>query len=258
VATHALSIFGDHSDVMATRSCGWALIASGGVQEAMDMALIAQAASLESRIPFLHFFDGFRTSHEVAKVEQLTVEDLRAMMDEKLIQAHRQRSMSPEHPVLRGTSQNPDVFFQARESANRYYDACPAIVQGVMNKFAGLVGRQYKLFDYVGAPDAERVVVMMGSGAEIAHETVDYLTERGEKLGLIKVRLYRPGQGRDCAGSDQGAWLRGRAALPGRGDRHRRSHGQRGDAFQDPAPDSHRALRPVLEGLHPGDGEGCF
>jgi pyruvate-ferredoxin/flavodoxin oxidoreductase len=192
VATHALSIFGDHSDVMATRSCGWALIASGGVQEAMDMALIAQAASLESRIPFLHFFDGFRTSHEVAKVEQLTVEDLRAMMDEKLIQAHRQRAMSPEHPVLRGTSQNPDVFFQARESANRYYDACPAIVQGVMNKFAGLVGRQYKLFDYVGAPDAERVVVMMGSGAEIAHETVEYLTQHGEKVGLIKVRLYRP------------------------------------------------------------------
>ncbi len=192
VATHALSIFGDHSDVMATRSCGWGMLASGGVQEAMDMALIAQAASLESRIPFVHFFDGFRTSHEVAKVEQLTKDDLRAMMDEKLIQAHRARALSPEHPVLRGTSQNPDVFFQARETCNPFYLACPAIVQKTMDKFAGLVGRQYRLFDYVGAPDAERVVVLMGSGAEIAHETVEHLNQRGEKVGVLKVRLYRP------------------------------------------------------------------
>ncbi|RPI11659.1 MAG: pyruvate:ferredoxin (flavodoxin) oxidoreductase, partial [Acidobacteriales bacterium] len=192
VATHALSIFGDHSDVMATRSTGWGMLASGGVQEAMDMALISQAASLASRIPFLHFFDGFRTSHEVAKVEQLTVEDLRAMMDEKLIQAHRARALSPEHPVLRGTSQNPDVFFQARETANPFYLACPAIVQEMMDKFAKQVGRQYHLFDYVGAPDAERVVVLMGSGAEIAHETVEYLMVQGEKVGVLKVRLYRP------------------------------------------------------------------
>jgi pyruvate-ferredoxin/flavodoxin oxidoreductase len=192
VATHALSIFGDHSDVMATRSTGWGMLASGGVQEAMDMALIAQASSLESRVPFLHFFDGFRTSHEVAKIEQLTVDDLRAMMDEKLIQAHRARALSPEHPVLRGSSQNPDVFFQARETCNPFYLACPAIVQKTMDKFAKLVGREYHLFDYVGAPDAERVVVLMGSGAEVAHETVEYLTERGEKVGVIKVRLYRP------------------------------------------------------------------
>src|SRR5665811_576283 len=192
VATHALSSFGDHSDVMACRATGFAMLASNSVQEAMDMALIARAASLESRIPFLHFFDGFRTSHEVAKVEQLTVDDLRAMIDEKLVRAHRERALSPEHPVLRGTAQNPDVFFQARETCNPFYLACPAIVQNAMDKFAKQVGRQYKLFDYVGAPDAERVVVLMGSGAEIAHETVDYLMERGEKVGVLKVRLFRP------------------------------------------------------------------
>ena len=192
VATHALSIFGDHSDVMAVRSTGWGMIASGSVQEAMDNALIAQAASLESRIPFLHFFDGFRTSHEVAKVEQLTVDDLRAMIDDELVRQHRARAMTPEKPVLRGTSQNPDVFFQAREACNPFYLACPSIVQKVMDKFAALVGRQYKLFDYVGAPDAERVIVLMGSGAEVAHETVEYLNARGEKVGIIKVRLFRP------------------------------------------------------------------
>ena len=192
VATHALSIFGDHSDVMATRSTGWALAASNSVQEAMDLALIVQAASLESRIPFLHFFDGFRTSHEVAKVEQLTKDDLRAMIDDKLVDAHRARALSPDHPVLRGTAQNPDVFFQARETCNPFYLACPTIVQNVMDKFAQVVGRQYKLFEYVGAPDAERVVVVMGSGAEIAHETVEYLTASGEKVGVLKVRLYRP------------------------------------------------------------------
>jgi pyruvate-ferredoxin/flavodoxin oxidoreductase len=192
VATHALSIFGDHSDVMATRSTGWALAASASVQEAMDFALIVQAASLESRVPFLHFFDGFRTSHEVSKVEQLTVEDLSAMIDDNLIKAHRQRALSPDHPVLRGTAQNPDVFFQAREACNPYYLACPTIVQNVMDKFAKLVGRQYKLFDYVGATDAERVIVIMGSGADIAHETVEYLTGKGEKVGVLKVRLFRP------------------------------------------------------------------
>jgi pyruvate-ferredoxin/flavodoxin oxidoreductase len=192
VATHALSIFGDHSDVMATRSTGFALLASNSVQEAMDCALIAQAATLESRIPFLHFFDGFRTSHEVAKVEQLTLDDMRAMVDETLVAAHRRRALSPDHPFIRGTAQNPDVFFQARETINPFYQAAPGLVQKVMDKFAKVVGRTYHLFDYVGAPDAERVVVLMGSGAEVAHEAVEYLTAQGEKVGVLKVRLYRP------------------------------------------------------------------
>ncbi|RMG49875.1 MAG: pyruvate:ferredoxin (flavodoxin) oxidoreductase [Acidobacteria bacterium] len=192
VATHALSIFGDHSDVMAARATGFAMLASGSVQEAMDFALIAQAATLEARVPFLHFFDGFRTSHEVDKIEQLTPEDMRAMIDEELVRAHRARALSPDHPFIRGTAQNPDAFFQAREAVNPYYRACPTIVQNVMDKFARLVGRQYHLFDYVGAPDAERVIVLMGSGAETVHETVEYLVARGEKVGVIKVRLYRP------------------------------------------------------------------
>ncbi len=192
VATHALSIFGDHSDVMACRQTGFALLASNSVQEAMDLALIAHAATLESRVPFLHYFDGFRTSHEVAKVEQLTAEDMAAMVTNEMVQAHRQRAMTPDRPILRGTAQNPDVFFQAREAANSYYLACPATVQNVMDKFAGLTGRQYKLFEYLGAPDAERVIVVMGSGAEVAQEAVEYMTERGEKVGIIKVRLYRP------------------------------------------------------------------
>jgi pyruvate-ferredoxin/flavodoxin oxidoreductase len=192
LATQALSIFGDHSDVMAARSTGFGMLSSNSVQEVMDMALIAQAASMESRIPFLHFFDGFRTSHEVAKVEQLTVDDLRAMIDEELVHAHRARAMSPDHPILRGSAQNPDVYFQGREAVNSFYLAAPTIVQNVMDKFAKLVGRQYRLFDYVGAPDAERVIVMMGSGADVAHETVDAMTAAGEKVGLLKVRLYRP------------------------------------------------------------------
>ncbi len=192
VATHALSIFGDHSDVMATRSTGFGLIASNSVQEVMDLALIAQAATLEARVPLVHFFDGFRTSHGVEKVEQITLDDMRAMLDEKLVQAHRARAMSPDHPVLRGSSQNPDVYFQARETVNPYYLACPQIVQNTMDTFAKIVGRQYHLFDYLGAPDAERVIVLMGSGAETAQETVEYLTAKGEKIGVLKVRLYRP------------------------------------------------------------------
>ena len=192
VATHALSIFGDHSDVMFCRTTGYALLSSNSVQEAMDLALIAHAATLETRIPFLHFFDGFRTSHEVNKIEILNDDDLRAMIDMDRVFEHRQRALSPEHPVLRGTAQNPDVFFQMRETINPIYDAAPDKVQATMDKFAKLVGRQYHLFDYVGAPDAERVIVMMGSGAEAAHETVDALTARGEKVGLLKVRLYRP------------------------------------------------------------------
>jgi len=192
LATHALSIFGDHSDVMATRQTGFALLASNSVQEAMDFALIAQAATLESRVPFLHFFDGFRTSHEVAKVEQLSEDDMRALIDQELVRAHRTRALSPDRPFIRGTAQNPDVFFQAREAVNPYYLATPEIVANVMDKFARVVGRAYHLFDYVGAPNAEHVMVIMGSGADAAHETVDYLTARGEKVGVLKVRLYRP------------------------------------------------------------------
>ena len=192
LATHALSIFGDHSDVMFCRATGWAMLCSNSVQEAMDLALIAHAASLETRIPFLHFFDGFRTSHEVNKIEMLDEDDMRAMLNMDRVIEHRQRALSPDHPVLRGTAQNPDVFFQIRESANSYYDACPAKVQAVMNQFSEIVGRSYHLFDYVGAPDAERVIVMMGSGAEAAHETVEYMNAHGEKVGLLKVRFYRP------------------------------------------------------------------
>ena len=192
LATHALSIFGDHSDVMFCRATGWAMLCSNSVQEAMDLALIAHAASLESRIPFLHFFDGFRTSHEVNKIEMLAEDDLRALINMERVFEHRQRALSPDHPVLRGTAQNPDVFFQIRETANAFYDSCPNKVQATMDKFAQVVGRKYRLFDYVGAVDAERVIVMMGSGAEAAEEAVEALNARGEKVGLVKVRLYRP------------------------------------------------------------------
>jgi pyruvate-ferredoxin/flavodoxin oxidoreductase len=193
VAAHALSIFGDHSDVMSTRQTGFALISSNNPQEVMDFALNCPGCyTLNSRIPFLHFFDGFRTSHEVMKIEELTLDDMHAMIDDELVIAHRNRALTPDRPVLRGTAQNPDVFFQGRETVNPYYIACPEIVQQQMDKFAKLVGRQYRLFDYVGAKDAEKVIIMMGSGADAAEETVNYLNERGEKVGLIKVRLYRP------------------------------------------------------------------
>jgi pyruvate-ferredoxin/flavodoxin oxidoreductase len=192
LAVQALSIFGDHSDVMVTRATGFGLISSCSVQEAMDFAAIAQAASLESRIPFLHFFDGFRTSHEVSKIEMLSDDDLRALIDNDLVLQHRARKMSPDHPVLRGSAQNPDVYFQARETVNPYYAACPDITQKAMDKFARITGRAYRLFDYHGAPDAERVIVLMGSGVEAAHETVDYLTQHGAKVGVLKVRVYRP------------------------------------------------------------------
>ncbi len=192
LACQALSIFGDHSDVMACRQTGYAMLCSGSVQEAMDFALIAQQATLASRVPFLHFFDGFRTSHEVQKIEELTFDDMRAMIDDDLIIAHRQRALSPEHPMVGGTAQNPDVYFQGRETVNKFYLAAPEIVQGAMDKFAKIVGRQYRLFDYVGAPDAEKVIILMGSGSETTHETVDYLLSEGEKVGLVKVRLYRP------------------------------------------------------------------
>ena len=192
VATHALSIFGDHSDVMACRQTGVAMLASGSVQEAQDLACVAQAATLRARVPFLHFFDGFRTSHEVSKIVSLADDDLRYMIDEADIRAHRQRALSPDHPVVRGTAQNPDVFFQAREACNTFYDDAPRVVQDTMDRFARRTGRAYHLFDYVGHPDPERVVVLMGSGAETAHETVDWMVGRGERVGVIKVRLYRP------------------------------------------------------------------
>ncbi|GIW24200.1 pyruvate:ferredoxin (flavodoxin) oxidoreductase [Meiothermus sp.] len=192
IAAQGLSIFGDHSDVMATRATGWAMLFAGSIQEAQDFALIAQASTLESRIPFLHVMDGFRTSHEVMKIEALSDDDLRALIDEKLIRAHRKRALSPDHPFIRGTAQNPDVYFQARETVNPYYQQVPFIVQAYMNRLAERTGRQYGLFDYFGAPDAERVVVLMGSGAETAQETVEYLLARGERVGLVKVRLYRP------------------------------------------------------------------
>jgi pyruvate-ferredoxin/flavodoxin oxidoreductase len=192
VAAQALSIFGDHSDVMAARSTGFAMLASNNVQETMDNALISQVAALESRIPFLHFFDGFRTSHEIQKVEEISYDVMKEMMDNEMVRAHRSRGMNPERPVVRGTSQNPDVFFAARESVNKYYKATPEIVQKAMDKFAKLTGRTYRLFDYVGAPDAERVAVMMGSGADTMEETVEALVAKGEKVGLVKVHLYRP------------------------------------------------------------------
>ena len=192
IASQALSIFGDHQDVMSVRATGFAQIVSNSVQEVMDFALISQAATLESRIPFIHFFDGFRTSHEVAKVEQLTMDDMRALIDDDLVRAHRSRALTPDKPVLRGTAQNPDVYFQGRETVNPYYLACPTIVQNVLDKFASVVGRQYHLFDYVGAPDAERVIIVMGSGAEVVQETVENLTAKGEKIGMVKVHLFRP------------------------------------------------------------------
>jgi pyruvate-ferredoxin/flavodoxin oxidoreductase len=192
LATHALSIFGDHSDVMAARGTGFALLCSASVQEAHDFALIAQAATLAARVPFMHFFDGFRTSHEIQKVQLLEDEDLRSLIDEELILAHRTRALTTDRPVLRGTAQNPDVYFQARERANPYYNACAGIVQQVMDKFGERTGRHYQIYEYYGASDADRVIVLMGSGCETLHETVDYLNACGEKVGVVKVRLYRP------------------------------------------------------------------
>jgi pyruvate-ferredoxin/flavodoxin oxidoreductase len=195
LATHALSIFGDHSDVMAARPTGWAMLCSGSVQEAHDFALIAQAATLESRIPFLHFFDGFRTSHEVAKVEVLSDDQMRTMIDLELVFDHRARALTPDHPVIRGTAQNPDVFFQSRERSNPFYKDCAGIVEETMERFGRMTGRAYAPFEYHGAPDADRVIVLMGSGAETVHESVDWLVARGEKVGLLKVRLFRPFDG---------------------------------------------------------------
>ncbi|BAY96900.1 pyruvate flavodoxin/ferredoxin oxidoreductase domain-containing protein [Tolypothrix tenuis PCC 7101] len=192
LATHALSIFGDHSDVMAARATGFALLCSASVQENLDFALIAYAATLEARVPFMHFFDGFRTSHEVQKVKLLADDDLRSLIKDNLILAHRDRALTPDRPVLRGTAQNPDIYFQAREGANPYYSATPAIVQRLMDEFGDRTGRYYQIYEYHGAPDAERVILIMGSGCETVHETVDYLNNQGEKVGVVKVRLFRP------------------------------------------------------------------
>src|SRR5918995_1469987 len=192
LATHALSIFGDQSDVMAVRPTGWAMLASSDVQAAQDLAAIAHTATLESRVPFLHFFDGFRTSHEVNVIRPLPDEVLRSLIDDRLVRAHRERALSPDHPVLRGTAQNPDVFFQAREASNPFHAIVPQVVQWTMDRFAELTGRAYHLFEYHGASDAERVVVVMGSGAGAVQETVDALVAGGEKIGVLNVRLFRP------------------------------------------------------------------
>src|SRR5512140_3034280 len=192
IAAQALSIFGDHSDVMSVRQTGFGLISSGSVQEAHDFSAIAQVATLKSRVPFVHFFDGFRTSHEVDKIFYLTDDELHALVDEDMIRAHRGRALSPDHPVLRGSAQNPDVYFQARETVNPYYAATPGIVQEAMDKFAKITDRQYHLFDYIGHPPAARVVILMGAGGETAEATVRALADKGEKVGAILVRLYRP------------------------------------------------------------------
>jgi pyruvate-ferredoxin/flavodoxin oxidoreductase len=192
LACQGLSIFGDHSDVMSVRQTGFALLSSTNVQEAMDFSLIAHAATLEARVPFVHFFDGFRTSHELQKIHELTFDEMRAMIDMDLVRAFRLRAMSPDHPYIKGTAQNPDVYFQGRETVNKYCDACPGIVQKYMDNFAKLTGRQYRLFDYAGVPDAEKVIVIMGSGADTVHETADFLNAGGDKVGVLKVRLFRP------------------------------------------------------------------
>jgi len=192
LAAQALSIFGDHSDVMAARATGWGMLCSASVQEAQDLALIAHAATLESRIPFVHFFDGFRTSHEISKIDILPDDVLRAMIDEARVIEHRARALSPDHPVIRGTAQNPDVYFQARETVNPFYALCPGIVQQAMDRFAQVTGRRYASFEYHGPTDAERVIVLMGSGCEAVHETVDFLAAQNQKVGVVKVRLYRP------------------------------------------------------------------
>src|SRR4051812_14121218 len=192
LATQALSIFGDHSDVMSARMTGFAMLAASSVQEAHDLALVAQAATLESRVPVLFFFDGFRTSHEENKISLIPDEQITAAIDDDLVRAHRARALTPERPVIRGTAHNPDTFFQARESVNPFYARLPGIVQQEMDRFAGLTGRQYHLFDYHGAADADRVVVLMGSGGETARATADALNAAGEKVGVLQVRLYRP------------------------------------------------------------------
>ena len=192
LAAHALNIFGDHADVMACRQTGFAMLASNSVQEAMDLALVAHLSTLEAKVPFIHFFDGFRTSHEVSKIDEIDYADMAKLLDMKYVEDFRKRALNPEHPQQQGTAQNPDIYFQNREAANKYYLAAPAIVEKYMDKVSELTGRSYHLFDYVGAKNADKVIVIMGSGAEAVEETVNYLVAQGEKVGLLKVRLYRP------------------------------------------------------------------
>ena len=192
LAAHSLNIFGDHSDVMACRQTGFAMLASNSVQEVMDLALVAHLSTLKSKVPFLHFFDGFRTSHEVSKIEAIDYEDMKKLVDMKDIEDFRSRALNPDHPIQKGTAQNSDTYFQNRETANAYYEAVPAIVQKMMDKVSALTGRSYHLFDYVGAPDAENVIVIMGSGAEAIEETINKMNAEGHKVGVLKVRLYRP------------------------------------------------------------------
>jgi pyruvate-ferredoxin/flavodoxin oxidoreductase len=259
LAAHALSIFGDHSDVMSTRQTGFAMLASASVQEVMDLALVAQLATLKSSVPFLHFFDGFRTSHEVQKIESIDYEDMGKLMDWDSVKAFRVRALNPDHPHQRGTAQNPDIYFQNREAANLKYAAVPAIVQDYMDKVGALTGRKYKLFDYVGAPDADKVIIIMGSGADAAEETANYLAGKGAKVGVLKVRLYRPfsaeaflsalpknGQKNRRTRSHEGTRSDRRAAL------YRRMHGaaRRGKCCAR----RRRPLRPWLEGIHAVDG----
>ena len=263
IATHALSIFGDHSDVMACRGTGFAMLAAGSVQEAHDLSCVAHAATLQSRVPFMHFFDGFRTSHEVAKIELLADADLRSMLDETAIQAHRKRALTPEKPVIRGTAQNPDTFFQTREACNPFYLACPESVERAMARFGELTGRHYHLFDYHGHPEAERVIVVMGSGAETAHAAVDALWAKGERVGVLKVRLFRPFSAERLVaalpktsaldrglGPHQGARRHRRPSVPGRGGGALRELARRARS-----PRQRRTLRPVEQGVHSGHGQ---
>ncbi|MCL1900810.1 MAG: pyruvate:ferredoxin (flavodoxin) oxidoreductase, partial [Firmicutes bacterium] len=192
LAAHALSIFGDHSDVMSCRQTGFAMMASNSVQEAMDLSLVSHLATLKSKVPFLHFFDGFRTSHEVSKIDVIDYDEIKSLVDMKDVEDFRKRALNPEHPHQQGTAQNPDTYFQNREAANKYYNETPKIVQEMMNKVAKLTGRKYSLFDYKGAIDATDIIVLMGSGADAVEETVNYLNSKGQKIGVIKVRLYRP------------------------------------------------------------------
>ena len=192
VASHALSIFGDHSDVYACRQTGYAMLCSSSVQEVMDLGAVAHLSTLKSRVPFLHFFDGFRTSHEIQKIEVWDYEDLKEMVDMDAVDAFRKHALNPEHPVLRGTAQNPDIFFQAREASNTYHDAVPAIVEEYMNKVNAKIGTDYKLFNYYGAPDATDIIIAMGSVNDTIEETIDWMLAQGRKVGLVKVRLYRP------------------------------------------------------------------
>ena len=192
VATHALSIFGDHSDVMACRQTGWALLASGSVQEIMDLAEVAHLSAIKASVPFLHFFDGFRTSSEIQKISVIDYKDLDKLLDYDAVKSFRDKALNPEHPITRGTAQNPDIFFQAREAQNKYHEAAPGVVADYMKKISEITGRSYNLFDYYGAPDAESIIIAMGSVVETIEETIDYLIKKGEKVGLVKVRLYRP------------------------------------------------------------------